>query len=67
MTTLDDAWAVIHDHMNRGAKARRLLCDVARMRAAQRDYFQDRSKAKLAVAKEAEAAVDAGLEELRRK
>lgn len=67
MTTLSDALALINDELDRGTKARRLLCKVAVMRAAQREYFKDRSREKLAIAKEAEAVVDAGLEELRRK
>lgn len=67
MTTLDEALKVLHENLDRGAKARRLLADVDAMRQAQREYFQDRRKETLIKAKELEAKVDAGLEELRRK
>lgn len=66
-TTLDQAVAVLKDHLERGNKARRLLADVDAMRQAQREYFSDRKQEKLIQAKELEAKVDAGLEELRRK
>lgn len=55
------------EELERGNKARRLLAVVAEMRVAQREYFDDRRKERLIKAKELEARVDAGLEELRRK
>lgn len=67
MTTIDEAMAIVKENLDRGGKARRLLVDVAAMRQAQREYFMDRRKELLAKAKELEAKVDAGLEELRRK
>lgn len=67
MTTLDEALAIVKDNLERGNKARRLLVTVAEMRVAQNEYFSDRRREKLTRAKELEAKVDAGLEELRRK
>lgn len=66
MTTLEQAMEIVRDHLERGNKARRLLVIVADMRAAQRDYFDDRSKDNLIRAKQLEKRVDEGLAELRR-
>lgn len=62
-----EALQLLQDELERGNKARQLLAVVLAMRAAQSEYFADRRKEKLIKAKELEAQVDAGLEELRRK
>ena len=67
MPAVDQALEVLRDNLERGAKARQLLAVVLQMRAAQREYFEDRRREKLIAAKQLEAKVDAGLEELRRK
>ena len=64
---MDEAIGVIREQLERGNRARQLLVHVAAMRGAQRDYFTDRSREKLARAKQLEQRVDEGLEELRRK
>jgi hypothetical protein len=64
---MEQALEVIREQLERGNKARQLLVHVAAMRGAQRDYFTDRSREKLARAKQLEKSVDEGLEELRRK
>jgi len=65
--TRDALLAMLEDRLTRGDAARRLLVEVAKMRAAQRAYFQDRSQANLLAAKGLEAKVDAGLDALRKK
>ncbi|MHB8953543.1 MAG: hypothetical protein ACYC4U_11285 [Pirellulaceae bacterium] len=65
--TIEEALEVLRDNIDRGNKARRLLAAVDAMRVAQREYFNDRRREKLAKAKELEQKVDEGLEELRRK
>lgn len=63
----DEALKTITSALVRGNKARALLVHVAAMRVAQREYFEKRGREALAKAKDLEAQVDAGLEELRRK
>jgi hypothetical protein len=67
VTTIDEAMEVVQENLDRGQKARRLLALVDEMRVAQREYFDDRRREKLTKAKQLEAMVDKGLQELRRK